>query len=332
MVKTSLKLLDRVSNFENLLLAFNSCARGKRQSKGFHESLYCIGERLHQIRKSLLKNEFSWQEYRSFYVHDPKKRLIMSAPFMDRVVHHAIHQIVEPIIDPLLSDCVFACRRGKGNRRAAQDLFAALKKFGPKRFAIKLDVSSYFHSIDHRTLLRQLYEVLPDDSLAELLATLLASHKEFSKDRRGIPIGNLTSQLFANFYLMPADRSAIDSLGIDYWRGKDYLKHEQTYYVRYMDDAVFLGSCKARVLDAAEKYIDVAERMLGLKIPISKRMPLGSDSIPFLGYLLGHDGASPLRRNVKRFKKKITGLEKGGLRPSYRAQVEMSYGAWSKLN
>ena len=237
--KNSTALLNKVAEFDNLVRAFHECSRFKRSSRGYQEALFGIGERLKLIENELKSGTFKWKGYRSFYVHDPKKRLIMCAPFMDRVVHHAIHRLVEPMIDPLMSDSVFACRKKRGNRRAAVALWKVLEKFGPDRFTMKLDVSNYFQSINHNILLNQFLSCLPDPSIDKLLFNLLKSQPEFSKLGTGIPIGNLTSQLFANFYLITADRLATKALGLDYYWQQKKIEISDVFYIRYMDDLVF---------------------------------------------------------------------------------------------
>jgi len=252
------------------------------------------------------------------------------APFMDRVVHHALHRKLEPLIDPLLSDSVFACRKGKGNRNAALALLSFLQTIGSERFAIKIDVSKYFNSIDHRVLKNSLIQVLPDSSINGITDSLLESDQKFSETKMGIPTGNLTSQLFANFYLKPVDEIALKALECPYyWKEKD--QNSDTFYIRYMDDIVLVGRNKGKVLDAVDLTIGYAIDKLKLNIPIRKRMPLGKDPIPFLGYVLNHDGYKILSRNKRRYKNKIKLLEKKKKSPSSIAQVKTSFEAWSVL-
>ena len=329
--KNSIPLLNKVAEFDNLVRAFHECSRFKRSSRGYQEALFGIGEKLKLIENELKSGTFKWKGYRSFYVHDPKKRLIMCAPFMDRVVHHAIHRLVEPTIDPLMSDSVFACRKKRGNRRAAVALWKVLEKFGPNRFTMKLDVSNYFQSINHNILLNQFLSCLPDPSIDDLLFNLLKSQPEFSKLGTGIPIGNLTSQLFANFYLITADRLATKALGLDYYWQQKKIEITDVFYIRYMDDLVLVGKNKRAVLDAVESLVYHIEQELKLSMAINKRVPLGNAPVPFLGYLLNHDGYKILSRNKNRFKKKVKRLKTKKVRPSYMAMVEGSYQAWQDL-
>lgn len=324
-------LLERVAGFENLVHAYRECARRKRFSMGYHKTRFNLNETLVDIGEHLLAGKYQWGPYREFYVCDPKRRLIMAAPFMCRVVHHAIHRVIEPILDPRLSDSVFACRHGRGNRLAAQTLMRRLALIGPERYVIKLDVSRYFPSIPHAVLLEKLMACFPDDSLRPLLRSLLESHSVYAEAGRGIPIGNLTSQLFANFFLSDADGVACRSLGTPfYWLDEAELSAE-AFFVRYMDDVILMARDKRRVCEAAERVVAEVQERLQLKIPMRKRMHIAADPVPFLGYVMDHEGFRPLARNRRKIARKLRRLEKRGERPSMIAQVRLSYDAWSNL-
>ncbi len=242
----------------------------------------------------------------------------MAAPFMDRVVHHAIHRIIEPILDRKIPESVYACRKCKGNKNAALALLNELKGLGEERFAIKLDVKKYFLNINHSILMKKLKENLPDSSIDKLLLSLLESSSDHAQRGAGIAIGNLTSQLFANFYLVSADNIAIKNLKT----GKHF---------RYMDDIVLVGKNKGEILDVASKVIQHTQKALKLEIPYYKRMPLGSAPIPFLGYVLDHTGFRILSRNERKFKRRIRCLKKTNSRPSKLAIIRESIESWRAL-
>lgn len=210
-------------------------------------------------------------------------------------------------------------------------LWEVLKKFGGRRFTVKLDVASYFQSINHKILLNKFMACLSDSTLEPLIDRLLNSHPDFSRLGAGIPIGNLTSQLFANFYLISADRLATGELELNYYWQREKVKITEVFYIRYMDDLVLCGKDKSRVLDAAEAVVSHIESDLKLSMPIRKRVPLGNAPVPFLGYLLDHQGYKILSRNKHRFKKKVARLEKQKVRESYLAMVKTSYLSWQDL-
>jgi RNA-directed DNA polymerase len=324
-------LLDQVSSYENLTKAYTECSRGKKKSFGFYSSRFNLNEKFVLLRDQLGHNTFCWSSYRSFYVQDPKKRLIMAAPFMDRVVHHSIHRVIEPILEPKLSTSVFACRKDKGNKNAASALFHFLKNRGSHRYALKIDISQYFQSIHHEYLLNQIMANLPDNTLMPLILKLLNSHEEYQRRGIGIPIGNLTSQLFANFYLKEADNIAIKKLGFSYFHPNMQNVTDDHLYLRYMDDFILVSKNKKNVCEAAQELIVFCEKNLQLKIPVRKRMHFGSDPIPFLGYLIDHTFLVPLAKNKRKIKKKLRLMKKNQKPPSQIAQVKLSYEAWSSF-
>ena len=207
---------------------------------------------------------------------------------------------------------------GLGTRRAVLEVAACLKRHGEARFTIKLDVRKYFASIDHAILLRLVCEQMPDRSLEPLLLSLLKNHSEYARRGKGIPIGNLTSQLFANWYL-----AGVDS------RVASWAPEVSAF--RYMDDYVLVGRSKSAVLDAADAAVAYAQQELALNIPIEKRVPLGNAPVPFLGYLLDHRGIRVLGRNRRKFANRIRALRREDARPSRIAQVAQSYEAWGAL-
>jgi RNA-directed DNA polymerase len=176
-----MNLLEKVSDYSNLMKAYKECSCGKRASIGYKKSLFAYGEKLGTIRKQLLNDTYRWSGYRRFLIADPKTREIMAAPFMDRVVHHAIHRAIEPILDQLIPENSFACRKNKGSRNAALYLLEILRKLEKERFTLKLDVKKYFDSINHTILMKKILENLPDKSLEKLLWSLLKSPREYAR-------------------------------------------------------------------------------------------------------------------------------------------------------
>ena len=321
-----MNLMEQIASFSNLSDAFRECARGKRGSIGYQRGMFANGEKLLRMQERLLAGTYVWGCYREFVVRDPKARLVMAAPFMDRVVHTAIHRVLDPLIDHQLYNRIYACRKGKGTRNAIIDLFVTLRAIGQERFVMKLDVRKYFASIHHEILMKKLSEILPDQSLTNFLWSLLRNYPEYASARRGIPIGNLTSQLFANFYLMSADRIAVNAL-------KDNgSRSGNGFYFRYMDDMILGGSSKKIVMDATHATITHVKDELSLDIPYQKQMPIGNAPVPFLGFLLDHTGYKILSRNRGRFEKTLRRLVHNGERPSLIAQVARSHEAWRDLN
>jgi len=319
-------LFEVASTYQHLYDSFRDCSRGKRSKVGFQKYHMHFGEKLKELEMELKRtNNYKWGGYREFYVHDPKKRMIMAAPFKDRVVHTVLYKTLTPVIEPTLGAHTFACRVGMGNSHAVSKLYAQLKLMGENRYCIKLDVKKYFQNIDHEILFDNFVKILPDQSLNPILLGLIRSN---GNKTVGIPIGNLTSQLFANFYLSSADQFACKSLGIDYFSNS---LQKESFYIRYMDDIVILSNDKQQAFKVANDLIDYVSSKLKLEIPNNKKVILGKDQIPFLGFVLDHSSYRPLQRNGRRFGKKLQRLERSDALPSLKAQVQQSYESWKIL-
>jgi hypothetical protein len=323
-------LLPKIANFNNLCLAYIECSRGKKQKAGFQNFLFNHGEKLKLMERELLETKtYNWNGYREFEVIDPKKRTIMAAPFRDRVLHTAIHRIIAPKVDRTFGARTYACRLNKGNRNASSRLLEQLKVLGKKRYCIKLDVRKYFPHIDHSVLQKQLFSILDDKSITPLLSGLIASHPRYKITKCGIPIGNLTSQLFANLYLSPVDKLACELLDINF--EDDSILGEKNFYIRYMDDMIIIAETKEQAFYCANKLIRFAKEKLKLSIPPHKKVILANDPIPFLGFVLDTDSYRPLARNKRKLIKKIKRMDKLGSPLSDKAMVLQSYKAWINL-
>lgn len=324
-----MKLIERIGTYDNLYHAFRDCSRGKRRKDGFRHYLPKHSENLKSLELEINKSQnYRWSGYREFWVHDPKKRLVMAAPFKDRIVHTAIYRVIEPIVDKTLGARTYACRRGMGNKRAAQRLSKQLQLMGKERYCIKLDAKKYFQSIDHKKLLTKLLAKLPDNSVENILSSLIVSHPAYAKMQKGIPIGNLTSQLFANFYLSEVDQLACQELQINF---KEDELEPHAGYLRYMDDMVILSDKKEKCIQVANQLVEYAEGQLDISIPNYKYMVLAHDPVPFLGYVHDENGYRILRRNERRYVKKLKRMTAQGRSLSQKAMVIQSFEAWRNL-
>jgi hypothetical protein len=278
-----------------------------------------LSSELAAMSLELARGDWPWQAYNSFVVCDPKRRTIYAAPFRDRVVHHAIHQVIAPEIEPLIPPNSWACRKTKGSRNAVASLATVLERLGKDRYTVKLDVANYFASISHEVLSEMLRRAMPDPSLGTLLGSLLSSHPDYARSQRGIPLGNLTSQLFANFYLSPVDHLAQE-------------RNSDVFYIRYMDDMVLVGTNKKAVLDLKDDIVTLVEGQLRLKIPVRKTVHLAADPVPFLGFVLDGTGYHVLARTKRRHRRSVKKMQKGGQRASQIAAVVESFTAFSNLD
>ena len=229
------KLWDGLTSFPNLLSAARRAAAGKRKRPDVAAFLHELEWEIVHLQKELLDGSYQPSRYRTFRVVDPKPRLISAAPFRDRVVHHALTQILEPIFERRFSQDSFACRKGFGTHRALAQAREGAFRY---RYALKCDIRKYFPSIDHEILKNLLARVLKCRPTLELAGKIIDGSNPqeevlyyFPGDdlftpterRRGLPLGNQTSQFFANVYLNPLDQFVNRTL-------------KSAAYVRYVDD------------------------------------------------------------------------------------------------
>lgn len=144
-------------DWDNLLLAYHKAAKGKRGHADVAEFEYRLEENLLQLQQELKEQTYQPGQYHSFYIHDPKKRLISAAPFRDRVVHHALCNLIEPIFEKSFISDSYANRVGKGTHKAIDRAQQFARRF---KYVLTCDIRQYFPSIDHEILLTTLYRKL----------------------------------------------------------------------------------------------------------------------------------------------------------------------------
>ena len=206
-------LWQRVVAFENLLLAFRKARRGKGRSPEVAEFGFNLEPELLCLQRELEAGDYWPGKYRLFTIYERKPRLIAAAPFRDRVVHHAVMNVLESPLDRTFIHDSYACRKGKGVHAAVDRYQCWARRYA---YVLQMDVAKYFPSIDCDLLKNKLQRRIKDKCLLELLERIIDTGPEqgtpavwFSGDglltpterKRGIPIGNLTSQFFANLYL-----------------------------------------------------------------------------------------------------------------------------------
>lgn len=296
MPKTYANLWGRVTNWENLLRSYRAARKGKRYSPETLRFEDRLEENLTNIENHLLWKTWAPAAWRQFWVYDPKSRLIQAPPFKDRVVHHALVDIVEPLFERKMISDSYACRGGKGTHKAAfglqRQLRAAQRNWG-RVYVLQADISKYFPSIDHDVLLATLARTIRDRDVLWLCRQII---KKCGYDGRGIPVGALSSQLFANVYLTMLDHKIKDDWAVP-------------YYVRYMDDFVILGRSKAELWDFLARIKGYLATELRLSLnPKTKVYPASSRPINFSGYRIHATHLLPRKRNVKRARRSFKDL------------------------
>ena len=253
---------EQLVSFENLLLAYRKARRGKGRSVEVARFGIDLEKELFRLQDELTKGDYQPGSYRLFAIYERKPRLIAAAPFRDRVVRHAVMNAIEPTLDRTFIHDSYACRKGKGVHKAVDRYQAWSKRF---RYVLKMDVMRYFSSIDHGLLKLKLSRRVKDRETLQLLNRIIDTSPRtdqplpaFPGDDlltplerpRGIPIGNLTSQFFANLFLDDLDHFLKEKLRL-------------SAYLRYVDDLLVLGDDKDSLHEVAAV---VKDQLLELRL------------------------------------------------------------------
>lgn len=294
-MKTHTQLYPQICSFENLYAAYRAARQGKRgveQVAAFEREQE---RELFQLQRELLAETYTPGPYHSFYIHEPKRRLISAAPFRDRVAHHALINLIEPIWERRFIFDSYANRVGKGTHRALDRCQYFARRY---RYALQCDLRQFFPSIDHALLREQLARLIADAPTLRLCDKIIASgvgvlseaydmvwfpgDDLFAANRpRGLPIGNLTSQFWANVYLNALDH---------------FVKRDLkcSAYLRYVDDFILFADDPGQLRDWRVALIEqLAHWRLTLHVRRAQANPAAA-GLPFLGFRV-----YPLHRRLK---------------------------------
>lgn len=249
---------------ENLFLAARKASRGKRFQDNVLIFNAKLGDNIVKIKRELETQKYNPGSYRTFQIFEPKQRMISAAPFRDRVVHHALCNIIQPIFEKTFIFDSYANRKNFGTHKALRRFTSFARS---SKYVLQCDIEKYFPSIDHEILKDLIRRKIKCPKTLWLIETIIDNSNEqmerniyFSGDdlftpferKRGLPIGNLTSQFFANVYLNALDHFVKEKLGIK-------------KYVRYVDDFALFGDDK-EFLQFARKRIEAFLESLRLQI------------------------------------------------------------------
>lgn len=279
-------LIENIADLNNLHLAYYKAQRGKAGKAEVIEFAKRLQTNLLALQKQILSGHIETGGYRFFTIYDPKERLICAAPLGQRVLHHAVMNICHPYFEKVQIFDSYASRRGKG-------VYAALARaeWFNKRYPwfLKLDFCKYFDSLDHTVIKKQLSALFKDCRLLGIFESLIDSYA--ADENKGVPIGNLTSQYFANHYLSGADHFIKETLKIP-------------GYVRYMDDLVLWHDDKKYLQQAGLEFQCFSQGALKLTLkPFC--LNRNSHGLPFLGYLIYPQKIHLSPRSRSRFIKKL---------------------------
>lgn len=284
-MKTHEQLYRVICSFENLHLAYRSARKGKRGKAPVAAFEYDQEKELLQLRDELRDGSYRPGPYHSFYIHEPKRRLISAAPFRDRVVHHALCQVIEPIWERRFIYDTYANRKDKGTHCALDRCQEFSRRY---RFVLQCDLRQFFPSIDHAILQRTLARYIGDEDVQGLCDLILRSGVGVLSEAyemvwfpgddllatlrpHGLPIGNLTSQFWANVYLNEFDHFVKRELGC-------------RAYLRYVDDFLLFGDDRQQLHGWRRAMMEI---LAGLRLTLhenrSQVYPVRT-GIPFLGF------------------------------------------------
>ncbi len=304
-------MFERLCSWENLLLAYQRAAKGKRGHAQVAAFEFHLEDNLLALQDELQSLAYQPGSYNSFYIHEPKRRLISAAPFRDRVIHHALCNLIEPLFEKSFIFDSYANRRKKGTHRALKRAQSFSRRF---RYVLQCDIRQFFPSIDHLVLRALLAQKITDqqtlwlcDRILESGVGVLSEEYEmawFPGDDllsalrpRGLPIGNLTSQFWANVYLNPFDHFVKRELGCQ-------------AYLRYVDDFLLFADDKSLLW---EWKVAIERRLARFRLTIhpgAHPRPV-EEGFPFLGFTLYPAVRRLKRRKGIHFQRKLRRLVAG---------------------
>jgi len=326
-------MFEQITSFNNLYAAYKTAARGKHDRAEVLRHDLHAEKILWRLRRELLSGSYRHGKYRTFKVYDPKVRDVAAAPFTDRIVHHAVVRVIEPLFERGFIYDSYACRVGKGTHAAVLRLQYFLRSAHDKYVefnVLRADICKFFARIDHAVLLKLLTRQIHDAKTLALCGQIICSYREevqpsvvqkpipggqggqlaldldgsrtdsslsLSLSRNagtaGQPIGNLTSQLFANIYLNHLDQFVKHTLG-------------ERYYLRYMDDFLLIHPSKQHLVKVKTAIETFAGNELGLELhPDKTNIHKFSGHERFVGYDAGLFTRRLSKPTVQRFLRRL---------------------------
>ena len=312
-------IYQSIISVENILIAWGEFLRDKRNRKDVQAFSVWLMPNIQKLHQELMVGTYKHGGYFAFSITDPKPREIHKASVRDRLLHHAIYQELYPYFDKRFIFDSYSCRYGKGTHRAVERFKIFVQKVGKNNtktvWVLKCDIRKFFASIDHQVLFSVLERHIEDIQLIGLLRNII--HSFNGQSGKGLPLGNLTSQLLVNVYMNEFDQ---------------YVKHtlKQKYYIRYADDFVFLSDNKQEL----EQLISVVQMFLEQKLKLTLHpdkvfIKTIASGVDFLGWV-NFPTHKVLRTSTKnRMMKRLSKTNKLETMASYRGML--SHGNTWKL-
>ncbi len=264
-------IFSKITDAENLFDSWQTFRKGKTKRSDVMAFEFSLERNIFDLRNDLRSKRYRHAPYSSFFIQDPKQRNIHKTRVRDRLVHHAVFRILNPIFETTFIPESFSCRKGKGTHKGVEALKNILLKASKNNtkpcFVLKCDIRQFFHSVDHKILISIIGGRIKDADVMWLIREVVESFPN------GLPIGNLTSQLFANVYLNELDR---------------FVKHKLKvpFYVRYTDDFVLVSDSSEKLLSWLEWIKLFLRERLKLDLhPHKVSLRKYHQGVDFLGYV-----------------------------------------------
>lgn len=267
---------EDIISVENLFTAWQEFLPGKKKKVDVQQFGMHLSDNILQLHKQLANLNYSHGGYTAFNISDPKPRNIHKANVRDRVLHHAIYRKLYPFFDKVFIADSYSCRNSKGTHKALQQFkqycLSVSNNNTKTVWILKCDIKKFFASIDHSRLMEILMSYIPDRNIQSLLKEVIESFN-FEKSGKGLPLGNLTSQLFCNVYMNEFDQ---------------FVKHKlkAKHYIRYADDFVFVSSSKEWLFSILPQISDFLIHSLQLRLhPDKVFIKSLASGVDFLGWV-----------------------------------------------
>ncbi|MGC9602916.1 MAG: reverse transcriptase domain-containing protein [Minisyncoccia bacterium] len=269
-------IFERIISPENLFSAWDSFKSDKRGKPDVQSFEWNLERNIFQLHRDLKSKTYKHGPYKGFYITDPKLRHIHKATVRDRILHHAVFSVVNPVFEPTFIPTSFSCRVGFGTHKGVEVLEKIMREVSRNNthpcFVLKCDVRKFFDSVSHEILLSIIKKRIKDVDALWLLESIVRSYE--SAPGKGIPIGNLTSQLFANVYMNELDQ---------------FVKHrlKVKHYVRYTDDFALVSESPEELEKLLNPISEFLENELALKLHPNKSILRSvCQGVDFLGYVI----------------------------------------------
>ncbi len=292
-------LYSKLCSKENIILAFERARKHKTTKDYVLDFSKNLKENLSDLRNELVFYTYQPRPLETFILRDPKTRKISKSDFRDRIIHHALCNIIEPFFESIFIFDSYANRIGKGTLKAIErfDIFKrkVSQNYTKDAFVLKADIRHYFETVDHKILKSLIRKRIEDERVLWLINKILSNYKTKIKDK-GMPLGNLTSQFFANVYLNELDQ---------------YAKHtlKAKYYIRYVDDFVILDRSKKKLYRFKKDIDSFLKEKLKLELhPDKSRIIPLMNGTEFLGMRIFPHHRLLRKKNLRKFKNKLNAM------------------------